>query len=147
MLQSLLADRFKLTLHHETMMRPVYKLVAAKGGPSLQASEEGGDLVMAASSDGFIFRNAEVYRLAGYLSSHLDRMVVDQTGLKGLYDFVVKMPEDLRQNPSVKSDRSPESLSGTLFADALKPLGLQLTAGTASVEYLVIDHVERPSEN
>ena len=147
MLQSLLADRFKLTLHRETMRRPVYKLVVAKGGSKLQASQDGGELVMSGSPDGYTFRNAEVFRLAGYLSSHVDRMVVDETGLEGLYSFVVKVPEDLRQNQPVKSERSPDSPSAAMFADVLKPLGLQLVAGMAPVEYLIIDRVERPSEN
>jgi uncharacterized protein (TIGR03435 family) len=58
------------------------------------------------------------------------------------------MPEDLRQNPSVKPDgRSPDSPSAAMFADALKQLGLKLIAGKAPVEYLVVDHVERPSQN
>ncbi|HEV3198242.1 MAG TPA: TIGR03435 family protein [Bryobacteraceae bacterium] len=147
MLQSLLADRFKLALHRETKTGPVYKLVIAKGGSKLEESE-GGDLTMAGSVDGLVFRNAEVFRLAGYLSSFLDRIVVDETGLKRVYNFTVKAPEELRQNPVVKSEgRAPDSQSAALFADVLKPLGLQLIAATAPVEYLVVDHVERPSEN
>jgi len=148
MLQSLLTDRFQLKLHRETMTRPVYKLVVARGGSKLQAPEEGGELVMSGSPEGFVFRNAEVYRLTGYLSSYLDRMVVDETGLKGLYNYAVKLPEDLRQSQSGKPDgRSPDSPAAGRFADVLKPLGLQLIGGMAPVEYLVVDHVERPSEN
>jgi uncharacterized protein (TIGR03435 family) len=147
MLQSLLADRFKLALHREAMTQPVYKLVVAKGGSKLQASEDGGELVMSGSADGFTFRNAEAFRITGYLSPFLDRMVVDETGLKGLYNFVVKMPEDLRASSRKPVGTSPDSASAAVFADALKPLGLQLIAGTGPVEYLVVDHVERPSEN
>jgi uncharacterized protein (TIGR03435 family) len=147
MLQSLLADRFKLTLHRETRMTLVYRLVTAKGGPKLEESE-GGDLVMSGSAEGFTFRNAEVFRLTGYLSSYADRIVVDDTGLTGLYNFAVKVPDDLRQNSPVKSDgRSPDAASANVFAEVLRPLGLRLIAGTAPVEYLVIEHVERPSEN
>jgi uncharacterized protein (TIGR03435 family) len=66
----------------------------------------------------------------------------------GLYNFAVKMPEDLRQRSPVKSDgRSPDSASADVFAEVLRPLGLRLIAGMAPVEYLVIDHLERPSEN
>jgi uncharacterized protein (TIGR03435 family) len=146
MLQSLLADRFRLTLHRETITRPVYRLVIAKGGPKLEASEDGGEIVMVSGPDGFTFRNAEVFRLAGYLSSFVDRVVVDETGLAGLYNFVVKAPEDIRT--SGKPDgTSPDSPSGAMFADVLKPLGLRLVAGMAPVEYLMVDHVERPSGN
>jgi uncharacterized protein (TIGR03435 family) len=147
MLQSLLADRFNLRLHRETRTSLVYRLVTAKGGPKLEESE-GGDLVMSGTAQGFTFRNAEMFRLTGYLSSFADRIVVDDTGLTALYNFAVKMPEDLRQNSPVKSDgRSPDSASADVFAEVLKPLGLRLIAGTAPVEYLVIDHLERPSEN
>jgi uncharacterized protein (TIGR03435 family) len=103
---------------------------------------------MSGSADGYVFRNAEMFRLAGYLSSYADRIVVDDTGLTGLYNFAVKKPEDLRQDSPVKSDgRSPDSASADVFAEVLKRLGLRLVAGTAPVEYLVIDHVERPSGN
>jgi uncharacterized protein (TIGR03435 family) len=147
MLQFLLADRFKLTLHRETRMSLVYRLVTARGGPKLEESE-GGDLDMSGSAQGFTFRNAEMFRLTGYLSSYADRIVVDGTGLMGLYNFAVKMPEDLRQRSPVKSDgRSPDSASADVFAEVLRPLGLRLIAGMAPVEYLVIDHLERPSEN
>jgi len=147
MLQSLLADRFQLTMHRESRTMPVYKLVVAKSGPKLEESE-GGDLVMGGGPDGFQYRNAEVFRLCGHISSYVDRVVVDETGLKGLYNFVVKIPEDLRQNPQPKQDgKSPDSPSAALFAEVLKPLGLQLVGGTAPVEYLVVDRVERPSEN
>jgi uncharacterized protein (TIGR03435 family) len=59
----------------------------------------------------------------------------------------VKVPEDLRQDEPVKSERSPDSPTAAMFADVLKTLSLQLLAGMAPVEYLVIDRVERPSEN
>jgi len=148
MLQSLLADRFKLTMHRETKTLPVYFLTVAKGGAKLEESKDGGELIMSGRPDGYVFRSAEVSRLTGYLSSYVDRVVVDQTGLTGLYNFTVKLPEDLRQNPPVKSDGiGPSATSAGVFSDALKPLGLQLTAGTAPVEYLVVDYVAQPSEN
>jgi bla regulator protein BlaR1 len=149
MLQSLLAYRFKLTLHREAKTGPVYKLVIAKGGPKLEESQEaGGGFIFSGSPDGYVFRNAEMMRLSGFLSGQVDRTVVDQTGLTGLYNFILKMPEELRQNPPVKSDgRSLDSPPSGIFADSLKQLGLQLIAGTAGVEYLVVDHVERPSDN
>jgi uncharacterized protein (TIGR03435 family) len=148
MLQSLLADRFKLTLHRDTKTIPVYRLVVAEGGPKLEEAQGGGDLVTSASAEGFVFRNAEVLRLTGVLSSYLDRTVVDETGLNGLYNFTVKMPEDWRQNPPAKSEGpTPDSPTSGRFGEVVKPLGLQLIAGMAPVEYLIVDHVEWPSEN
>jgi uncharacterized protein (TIGR03435 family) len=149
MLRSLLADRFKLTLHRESKTGPVYRLAIAKGGPKLEESQEsGGGFVFSGSPGDYVFRNAAMQRLSGFLSGQVDRIVVDETGLQGLYNFTLKRPEDVRQNPPVKSDGlSPDSPSAAAFADALKSLGLQLTAGRAPVDYLVIDHVEQPSEN
>jgi uncharacterized protein (TIGR03435 family) len=147
MLQSLLADRFQLKMHRESRSALVYKLVAAKGGAKL-AEADGGDLVMQGSPEGFVFRNAEVHRLCGYLSSFADRMVVDETGLEGLYNYSIKMPEDLRRNMPAKTEgKSPESAGAATFAEVLRPLGLQLVGGTSAVVYLVVDHAERPSEN
>ena len=140
MLQSLLADRFKLALHRETKTIPVYRMVAAKSGARLEKSDGEGDLAVSRSADGLVFRNAELFRLAGYLSSYLDRLVIDETGLEGLYNYVVKPPSDLQRNPPLKSEGpSPDSLPASRFADALRPLGLQLLPATGPVEYLAID--------
>jgi len=147
MMQSLLADRFKLTAHRESRIGQVYRLVVLKDGPKLEESEAGGELLMAAGQDGFVFRNAEITRLCGYLSSHVDRMVIDGTGLKGLYNFVLRKPEDAGDQPVVKSERAIDRPSAALFAYVLKPLGLRLVAEKASVEYLVVDHAERPTPN
>jgi len=149
MLQSLLAGRFKLTLHWEAKEGPVYKLVVAKGGPKLEESDATAGFSFSGAPDGFVFRNAGMVTLSGFLSGRLDRAVVDQTGLKGLYNFVLKRPEDARQEPpTVKSDGlSTDSPSAAAFADALKELGLRLVADRAPVDYLVIDHIERPTEN
>jgi uncharacterized protein (TIGR03435 family) len=89
-------------------------------------------------------------RLVGFLSGRVDRAVVDQTGLKGLYNFVLKMPPSAAQDQAAvkKSEGlSPETPSASDFADGLKHLGLQLIPDRASVDYLVIDHVDQPSEN
>jgi uncharacterized protein (TIGR03435 family) len=148
MLRSLLADRFQLAVHRETRTGYVYRLVVAKDGPKFEESKDGGDLAMSGSPEAFVFRNAEIDRLAAYLSSRVDRMVVDDTGLKGLYNFTLKIPEDLRANQPAKSEAgSPDRPSAAVFSEVLKQLGLQLIADRAPVEYLVVDHVERPTGN
>jgi uncharacterized protein (TIGR03435 family) len=90
-------------------------------------------------------------RLVGVLSGRVDRAVIDQTGLKGLYNFVLKLPppsagQDLA---AVKKSEglSPETPSAPDFAEALKQIGLQLIPDRAPVDYLVVDSVARPSEN
>jgi uncharacterized protein (TIGR03435 family) len=149
MLQSLLADRFQLKVHKESKTGLVYQLVIAKDGPNLEESQDaGGGFDFSGSATGYVFRNAEMMRLSGFLSGRVDRTVLDQTGLKGFYNFTVKMPEDLQQNPPPKTDgRSPATPSSGLYAESLKRLGLRLIPATAPVDYLVVDHVERASEN
>ena len=148
-LQSLLSDRFQLTMHREARTSPVYRLVVAKDGPKLEESKGNGDFGISESNNGFAFANAEMIRISGFLTGRVDRIVVDQTGLKGLYNFTLRRPAEFREDPAeVKSDGiSVTSPSAGAFADALKDLGLQLIAGTAPVDYLVVDHVEPPSEN
>jgi uncharacterized protein (TIGR03435 family) len=125
MLQSLLAEPFRLTLHRESRTVPAYRLVVAKEGAKIEESQAGGDLVMSETKDGRVFRNVEMMRLSGYLSSQVDRVVIEETGLKGFYNFVLKKPEDAPPDqPRVKSDgMSPDSPSAGIFAKALKQLG------------------------
>jgi uncharacterized protein (TIGR03435 family) len=90
----------------------------------------------------------------------VDRIVIDQTELKGLYNFTIKRPEDSQQESTrttltdelmqaaIKSDQiGPDSLGPKVLADSLKALGLQLVKDMAPVDYLVIDHVERATGN
>jgi len=149
MLQSLLAERFHLKFHRESKTIRAYRLVVAAGGPKLEESQdESGRFSMVVGPDGYVFRHAEMTRLSGLLSSLLDQIAVDETGLHGTYNFTLRMPPDWRANQPAKSaGASPDSLTSGAFADAMKRLGLQLTAGTASVEYLVVDHIERPTDN
>src|SRR5262249_43376373 len=131
MLQSLLADRFKLTLHHESKDESVYRLVVGKNGPRLQDSgdqSETGQPVIANSSAGIEFRHVEMARLVGFMSSLLDRPVVDATALKGFYDFELKREEAPPQEavPGDKSARTRDGLTSSIFASIESQLGLKL---------------------
>ena len=77
------------------------------------------------------------------------RPVVDQTSLTGVYDFTLKLDtlEGISSSdPDFKAKTSDWS-SSSIFADIQKQLGLQLVSGKSPVNYLVIDHVEKTSEN
>ncbi len=141
MLQTLLADRFKLTMHYESKVQPVYKLVVRKTGPKLDESEPGGAFSVSISPDGFVFRNAGMTRLIGFLG--VDRPVVDRTGLTGAYNFTLRR-EPRTEGP--KTEPSADAFSSSIFTDIQK-LGLKLEADTAPVEYPVVDHVEKPNAN
>ena len=139
MLQSLLADRFKLKLRRETKNVPVYELVVGKDGPtfhqSLTASDEGPKRAKGSNGE-YIIQNAAMSDMVFALSRRLpDRMVVDKTGLQGKYDF------DMTWYLELGKPHPP-----SVF-DAVERTGLKLQPQTSPVEYLVIDHVESPSEN
>jgi uncharacterized protein (TIGR03435 family) len=146
MLQNLLADRFKLTLHHENKVEPVYKLAAAKSGPKLHESTTPDEEPTAAfGPEGFVFRNTEMPRFCGILSIYVDRPVIDMTGLGGSYDFTLKF--ESTQTGAEAKFALRDWFTSSLFTDIQKQLGLQLVADKAPVDYLVVDHVEKPSEN
>jgi uncharacterized protein (TIGR03435 family) len=170
MLQSLLADRTKLTVHSETRDLPIYFLVIAKGGPKLQESKPGdtypnaptfpdGTRAGAGASyetrDGAAVSQAiSMTHLAGMLTSELGRPVFDKTGLTGTYDFTMRYtPDDRLQPPPglAPNERPPlpppDSNAPSLFDALQQQLGLKLESGKGPVEIIVIDHVERPTGN
>ena len=152
MLQALLGDRFQLTLHRETKELPVYALVIAKKGPKLQETHPG-DNDPTGMTFGWGLLKGEgvpIALLVRHLSrQQLDRPVVDKTGLTGKYDFTLKWIPDDRRTPTVgqqgTDDTPPPGPS--IFTAIQEQLGLRLEPQKGPVEVLVIDHVERPSEN
>lgn len=138
-LQSLLEDRFKLSLHRETREEPVYDLMVAKGGAKLKiagADETGGyDMVRGR------FRSFAVplEYLAGSLANVLGRRVNDRTGLAGKYDYTLTFTPDDEATPDVNGP--------SIFTALQEQLGLKLESAKEPVEVLVIDHVEKPDAN
>ena len=187
MLQSLLADRFKLKLRHETKELPAYALVVAKGGPKLQAAKPGSDFKGIKGAEGRVQRGKMTFgmgeltipdeplsMLARMLSQQLGRPVLDQTGLEGKYDCTLKWtpgqgegmigmgpggggpepgkgmvgtrePED--GSPQLGSPPPPDMSGPSIFTAIQEQLGLRLESTKGPVEILVVDHVERPTEN
>jgi uncharacterized protein (TIGR03435 family) len=155
MMQKLLADRFQLSFHHDKKELPVYALVVAKTGSKVTKSD--GDPNGAPS---LLFRglgilpvhNATMADFAGVMQSAvLDRPVVDQTGLTGRYDFVLTWTPDETQfaslggappAPTDKPDAPPD-----LFTAIQQQAGLKFESTKAAVDVMVIDKVEKPSEN
>lgn len=164
MLQTLLADRFKLTLHTESKVEPVYKLVVAKDGPKLKESATKGDVGVSGipTGAGLDVHNMTMFVFSGYLTGRMGRVVLDQTGLKGQYDFILRiggLPSIDEARDAVSPNASPDAAktaiaaavndwaSSSIFTDIQRELGLKLEADKAPVDNLVIDHVEKPSEN
>lgn len=142
LLQSLLADRFKLRIHYESKVQPVYELVLAKGGSKLKPLPPDQKPGWGRSGRGeFILHGRTITDFVEFLSfsNLVGRTVVDKTGLSGKYDFDLKWtPDDLQGT----IDAGP-----TLFTALEEQLGLKLVPAKDPVETLVVDHVERPTEN
>lgn len=139
MLRSLLEDRFGLQVHRETKEAPGYALVVAKGGFKLTPAEGGDDSEN--SSGGLVnkltVKHVSMARLAAIVARDLGEMVVDKTGIDGVYNF------ELRWTKADTQDDTP-----TLFTALQETLGVRLQPQKVPVEIIVVDHVERkPTEN
>jgi uncharacterized protein (TIGR03435 family) len=142
MLRSMLADRFRLKVHHETRELPVYALVQAKSGFKLKQAQGAENLYGMFTNRGLIsIRGGPIgARFIVGLSNFVGRIVVDRTGLTGYYDITLKWTPD-------GSQTSDPNAPPDLFTALEEQLGLKLVATRAPVDVLVIDHVERPTEN
>jgi uncharacterized protein (TIGR03435 family) len=169
-LQALLADRFQLKIHRETKELPVYALAVAKNGPKLKentgASEGLGKGMMRMSPGQLTGQQVGMPFLVQSIAQMLGRTVLDQTGLKGTYDFELTFapepgrggvfggPGDGAPPPPpgagpglIKEPPPPDPNGPTIFTALQEQLGLKLESQKGPVDIIVIDHVEKPSEN
>jgi bla regulator protein BlaR1 len=176
MMQSLLAERFKLAVHFEKKEVPVFGLTlirAGKFGPQLRSHADGPPCddsakPPAASIKTPVFlcesfsaemmpdktvlggsRNNTMELIAATLPSmhNFDRPVIDQTGLVGTFDFTIQWTPEAG-DPFAPQGTPATDFQGTTFVEALKDqLGMKLESTRAAIEVLVVDHVERPTEN
>ena len=157
MMQALLADRFKLAMHKESKVLPVYALVAAKGGPKLQPAEaKSGGMRMAMGPKGYhLIAKMTLETLANSLSNYVDRPVVDMTELKGTFDIDLEFtsenaPGGMRSASSATEARPQDenSLAPNIFTVLQEKLGLKLDPRKAPLDIYVVDHAEKvPTEN
>jgi uncharacterized protein (TIGR03435 family) len=154
MVRQLLTDRFKLAFHRDQRELPVYAIVVGDRGPKMTKNDTNPN-----GLPGLIFKglgvlpgqNATMADLAGVMGSAvLDRPVVDRTGLQGRYDFVLTWTPDESQFAGLGVRVPPPPADATapgLFTAFQEQLGLKLDSTRAPVDVLVIDGVDRPSEN
>jgi uncharacterized protein (TIGR03435 family) len=207
MLQKLLAERFKMTFHHETKEHAAYALTVAKGGPKLKESDpndnsgfaampmpgRGGDIQMRAMAPppppppgaarggegpkpggplpgrGGMMRmmpghleakKMAVDGLVNTLSNLTGKPVVDETGLKGIYDFTLDFAPESAEGPmmmapppggggEVRMPSASEPASGaTIYSAVQQQLGLKLESKKLPLDNVVIDRIEKiPTEN
>lgn len=149
LVQSVLVDRFKLRAHRETRQTQAYALVVGKNGSKLKVSPPDSQVTRNVSNDRSPNYHSVISRitaneLAGYISQNafLDLPVVDQTGLTGTYAL------DLTYSPENRirsSGYNPDMIS--IFTAVKDQLGLELVRRNVPFEMLVIDQVEKPSQN
>ncbi len=151
MLQTLLAERFKLAIHRVKKEMPVYALVVAKNGPKLkEAAGEGASQI---DSDGqeTVFERVSMQQLAATVARSVDRPVTDRTGLTGAYSFRLAWTTDGPSTPNAADtgtlNASDPGDAPSIFTALQDRLGLKLKPTKAPVEVLVIDRIDRPSGN
>jgi uncharacterized protein (TIGR03435 family) len=153
LLQRLLADRFRLTLHRETKQLPAYQLVVAKNGPKLEPTDNGSDLPFNKANKDKGSRIAAEHltmpQFAEILSRRLRHPVQDATGLTGAYrvslDWAGDDPKDKTGKPGKET---PTGVLPSIFTALQEQMGLRLESRKAQVAALVIDHVAKtPTPN
>jgi bla regulator protein BlaR1 len=170
MLQTLLADQFKVALHRESKLLPAYAMVIAKNGPKIQTAKPGdtypdgikldglpgGPHKFAFTPDGFTAQALPMSFVAERLAMHLNQPVVDRTGLTGDYDFTLKFSSDgaMPDHKEMHSGKEttvhtlPVSSTMTALLAAIEDqLGLRLDPQTIPMPVLVIDRAVKPSDN
>jgi uncharacterized protein (TIGR03435 family) len=154
MVKTLLADRWQLRFHREQKELPVYGIQIGEGGPKLtrSAADPARPWSMAFRSGTLPVRNASVAEFASWLQrAVLDRPVIDQTGLEGKWDFVLKWTRERNDRANMGTtpqiSESSADAPGDLFTAVENQLGLKLVATKAMVDVISVDHVEKPTAN
>lgn len=154
MQQELLADRLKLRTHFETREMTIFELVIAKGGLKMQEAKPGdgyanglrrgdgkpfGGRVFMMGNGSITAQGMALDNLVLNLPGLTGHLVENKTGLTGVYDFTLHY--------SATDPAPPDSRAPSIYTALEEQLGLKLEPKKGPVKVLVIDHVERPSEN
>ena len=145
MMQKLLADRFKLTVHRESKEMRAFVASVAKTGLKMKESTSEGDMDIHPSGPASAtFQRATVSKLAELLSGPLQAPVVDETGLRGRYDFTIDLS-------NVLDPTTPMGINDVIpifIQVAQQQLGIKIDEKKVPIEMLMVDHAERiPVEN
>jgi uncharacterized protein (TIGR03435 family) len=162
MMQTILKDRFKLQIHRETRPGPVYELVLGKGSPKLKPLQDGScipviigrplplppdgqhlcrNVVNLDSPRAVEMEGGMLSSFVGLLGMALDRPVIDKTGITGNFEIHIVASSDDSATPQ------PVTSDPGIIRAVQEQLGLRLVPAKGPVDVLMIDHIERPSEN
>jgi len=149
MLANLIEERFQLKIRHEQRELPIYELVVDKGGPKLKEHDPA-DLdhpPMGGTPGGMEGTNVTMNYFAFTLSRNLDRNVIDKTGLMARYDLKLEFARELPPGVERPGGNGPVGDGPTIFTALREQLGLKLVPAKGPVDFLVIEHAEKPAEN
>jgi bla regulator protein blaR1 len=141
--KALLAERFQLVLRHEMREQTAYVLTVAKGGPKMKESAPG---MLGRSNGEILSKGSQMGNFVRFLAVDLRRPVTDATGLTGTYAFDLKWTPDRPANAEPGAE-IPSDPGPTIFTAIEEQLGLRLESRKAPVETLIIERVEKASEN
>ena len=159
MVRSLLEDRFQLKAHFENRELPIYELVVAKNAPKIKLAEDQnpvtpvttrqiampgpGGIALTISNTAITLSD-----FATLLQQYAGRPIVDKTSLRGLFDVKLQFSVDVG-GPSVGTQLGlpPDPSGPSIFTAVQEQLGLRLERARGPVEVLVIDSVQKPTEN
>jgi bla regulator protein blaR1 len=171
MMQTILEDRFKLKIHRETRQGPVYELALGKGSPKLKPLKDGSCTPVVigrplpllpegqhrcrnmAFPRGLDIEGGTLAMLADLLGMVLDRPVIDKTGITSYFKIQLAFsPDDPAASRPVTVDPGASAAvtapdAPGIFQAIQEQLGLRLVPAKGPMDVLVIDHIERPSEN
>jgi uncharacterized protein (TIGR03435 family) len=160
MFQSILADRFRLAVHHETRKLPIYVLSVAKGGPKFKESAPDDpnpthprSPYMIAYRGKVTATDVQFSAFVTMLSRTIGRTIIDKTGLTGNYDFSLQWAPDEgvaalpKTSDGSAAPPAGEDAGASIFTALQEQFGLKLESTKGSVDVIVIDHIEKPSEN
>jgi uncharacterized protein (TIGR03435 family) len=142
MIRTLLADRFKLVAHRESQIEQVYVLTVLNGKPKMQKASGQRDIKSLPGPGELVFTEAGMANLTGALASQIGSPVIDETGLKGFYNFKLEFQSNNASPRPLDVDSRPD-----IYRAVQEQLGLKLDPAKRPVTIIVVDHIERPSEN
>jgi uncharacterized protein (TIGR03435 family) len=149
MLKTLLADRFKMTFHRETKEIPALTLVVSSKGHKLEPAEKPGNPSFRTGKMSLTGTGATLGQLTLFLSQALREPVIDQTGLKGLFNYTLDINAYVTDEIRNSGGDSTPLEANSIIAQAMQAqLGLKVEAKKTAVSILVVDHLEKsPAEN
>ncbi len=157
MLMNILADRLHLRFHHESKKMPVYALLLDKAGPKMTPHPAGdaGQVWIDETQEKPLHMKLKATSVsmkyfAFRLGLGMDRPVIDRTGLSGAWDFKLEytrqLPPEFPPNGKLNGEE-PDTSGPSIYAALKQQLGLDLRAQKGQADVIVIDHVEKPTQN